>query len=299
MARLGKFMLGGIMGAALGVLFAPKAGKELRQLFRGGRRPALPPVIRRPSAPPYVEPAKDLESRIEVTRQQVEAQLAESVAAPPSGEAETEEPAAAIEGVEEPMAAAALVAPVKVETIGGEAAEKEAIAEEEAEVAAELPAGEAAVIEEAEEEAVAEEEAKEAAVVEEHEEKPAVSREEVATAAPAAEETVSVEEAQTEVVAAEEILTEEETGAAAEAEMVTVQEPEGAPQPAPSGFDREEMKRRIEATRNRLKAKAFDSMVGGEPFVAKEGDTIAEAAPDTGVDKDTSEKIDQLLEEED
>ncbi|GBE57654.1 hypothetical protein BMS3Abin01_00575 [bacterium BMS3Abin01] len=71
--------------------------------------------------------------------------------------------------------------------------------------------------------------------------------------------------------------------------------------PAPTQLDRDEMRRRIEETRARLKAKAFDSMVDGETMIAK-GEDIKPAEgepPDPGIDSETEDRIDQMLEEED
>lgn len=74
-----------------------------------------------------------------------------------------------------------------------------------------------------------------------------------------------------------------------------------APQPAVPGkpeFDREAMRRRIEETRARLKAKAFDAMVSGESFISTEQETDNEGS---GVDLDSESQkaIEQSLREED
>ena len=61
------------------------------------------------------------------------------------------------------------------------------------------------------------------------------------------------------------------------------------------------MRRRIEETRARLKAKAFDSMVEGETMISK-GEDIKPAegeSSDLDIDSEIEDRIDQLLEEED
>lgn len=72
---------------------------------------------------------------------------------------------------------------------------------------------------------------------------------------------------------------------------------------AAGDFDRDAMRLRIEATRNRLKAKAFDAMMSGESaLLARDGG----AAPETGarssemqVDSEVDETIEKTLSEED
>ena len=68
------------------------------------------------------------------------------------------------------------------------------------------------------------------------------------------------------------------------------------------GFDYEDMRRRIEETRNRLKAKAFDAMMSGETaLLSREQASGAEAATPAGipVDADVDRTIEKGLSEED
>lgn len=240
MARFSKFMLGGLFGAAVGMLFAPKSGRELRQSLMGGNPPALPPT--EPESPVEAhdieaqatavmepEPAVYLEERVEESRREVEAELSKTV--PDVAEVEAE--------------------------IAAEAAVEEA-AEEEAEDEAEAGPEEAAA-EEAEDEAEAGE--------------------------PDTEPAVEVDE---KLVALD----------AGDSEEVSPIDQSDAIRPA---VDRDVMRQRIEETRSRLKAKAFDSMVEGETLIATgdEGVSMGDNGGDPGLDDETDEMIDQLLEEED
>jgi hypothetical protein len=70
------------------------------------------------------------------------------------------------------------------------------------------------------------------------------------------------------------------------------------------GFDHEAMRRRIEETRSRLKAKAFDAMMKGESSLLgrdEEGESDSGSAPDAEahVDNEVAETIDSALSEED
>ncbi len=71
--------------------------------------------------------------------------------------------------------------------------------------------------------------------------------------------------------------------------------------PEPSGFDQEEMRRRIDATRARLKAKAFDTMVSGETFIETEADKAAKTEKPAGprLEEDIEKQIDESLKEQD
>jgi hypothetical protein len=73
---------------------------------------------------------------------------------------------------------------------------------------------------------------------------------------------------------------------------------------AESQFDHDAMRRRIEETRNRLKAKAFDAMMKGESaLLARDFDSPASTKPprvDAGaLDSEVAETIDTTLIEED
>jgi hypothetical protein len=89
----------------------------------------------------------------------------------------------------------------------------------------------------------------------------------------------------------------------AEAES-TIGEPSMTVTDAESQFDHDAMRRRIEETRNRLKAKAFDAMMKGESaLLARGSDSPASTMPpqvDTGaLDSEVAETIDTTLIEED
>ncbi len=62
------------------------------------------------------------------------------------------------------------------------------------------------------------------------------------------------------------------------------------------------MRRRIDETRARLKAKAFDAMVSGETFIepeTSEGGLETKHDADVSIDKDLEEQIDKSLKEQD
>ncbi len=297
MARFTRFMLGGIFGTALGLLFAPKTGKEMRRMLMGGRRRALPPAAESPRPAPMTAPPENLEERIEKTREQVEAEIEQSIIIMPAA---LETP----ETVEEEMVA-------ETETVGEEmtaAAEVTAEVEVEIEVDVELEAE--PVAEELEAEPVAEELEAEP-VAEELEAEPVA--EELEAAAEVAVEEAAAEEAVGEEPSGVEEEAGEETNGFAALKIPVAGEPrveetepavdpgESDTGPAPTQLDRDEMRRRIEETRARLKAKAFDSMVDGETMIAK-GEDIKPAEgepPDPGIDSETEDRIDQMLEEED
>lgn len=255
MARLSKYVMGGLVGAVLGLLLAPKTGREMRQMLFGGNRAALPPgdepygKTAQPASPPF-----DLEARIEETRKQVETEL------------------------EAAMPAAGPVIDVKEAVEATAPADEAAVDEVETEPAAEVEAAP-----EIEEEPQAQE-GYESAPIEEPEEEMAIEEEAFAVESPALKADLGIEdEPAVESPAAE----AEEAG-------------EGRPEPA--RIDPDEMRKRIEETRNRLKAKAFDSMVEGETFIAKE-DADTEAVDDEKrepvIDQEASEAIDESLREED
>lgn len=226
MAKFSKFFLGGLFGAALGMLLAPKSGRELRQSLIGGKPPALPPTSPETTtgepAPGMTttammepETAVDLEERLEESRRQVEAELSQAIPAPPETAVEPEVKTAVEEEVEE-------------------------AAEDETEAGPE----------------------------------PAVAEPETGV---------------------EEKIEALDSGGGEEVPPVDQSDAIRPP------VDRDEMRQRIEETRSRLKAKAFDSMVEGETLLATGDDTtpISDPGEDSGLDEDTDEIIDQLLEEED
>ncbi len=92
-------------------------------------------------------------------------------------------------------------------------------------------------------------------------------------------------------------------GVDAEAESA-IGEPSMTITDAESQFDHDAMRRRIEETRNRLKAKAFDAMMKGESaLLARDSDSPASTMPpqvDAGaLDSEVAETIDTTLIEED
>lgn len=68
--------------------------------------------------------------------------------------------------------------------------------------------------------------------------------------------------------------------------------------PEKPAFDREAMRRRIEETRSRLKAKAFDAMVQGESFINTEQESDSEGAK-IDLDSESQHAIEKTLREED
>lgn len=295
MARFSRFLVGGFVGAGLALLFAPKPGRELRRLLMGGERKALPAPEEVYYAPADYEPAAaaeavDLESRIEETRRQVEAQIEETLTAAPPAEAEEEAMTGAVEAPVEKKEAWAAPAPreaVEVEFPAEEAEEAEAeqmIPGEEKEPVTDMVSENEVAMPEAviPEEAPAEAPATEV---------PAPPQEVAAPAVPAEEE------------GWEALKTPSEGEPSLEAELTSPGEPvEEAAAPEPSGIDREEMRRRIDETRARLKAKAFDAMVSGETFIDETGAEKAaehEEADTPGIDKEIDEQIDESLKEQD
>ena len=68
-----------------------------------------------------------------------------------------------------------------------------------------------------------------------------------------------------------------------------------------AAIDQAEMRRRIEETRARLKAKAFDAMMSGEAALLSRdsGDKPVPKSEDHGLDAETDSAIDQSLSQED
>jgi len=159
-----------------------------------------------------------------------------------------------------------------------------------AETTAEVPAADvAAAVAAAAPEPVAEEPAviEEPVVAEEPAapvaEEPIVAEEPVVAAAPVAEEPAVIEEP---------VVAEEPTAPVAE-------EPE-APAREAGGIDQAEMRRRIEETRARLKAKAFDAMMSGEAALLSRdsGEKPVPSADDVKIDEETGSAIDESLSQE-
>ena len=75
--RCRKFMLGVVLGAAAGVLLAPKSGAETRQELFGGQLDILGEPGTEAGAPFAEEPesAEDLKTKIEETRERLKAEI--------------------------------------------------------------------------------------------------------------------------------------------------------------------------------------------------------------------------------
>lgn len=273
MAKLTRLLLGGVFGAGLAYLFSRK---DVRNRLMGGGRPQLPSaegpqVGFCPTATAPVSAPVDLESRIEETRRQVEEQLEEPVTAP--AEATREE----IDVAEAPEIL------LEVETIEAPVEENMAV-----ETAPEI------------------------------EDTPAVESLETSNAV--AEEAIETEGVYVEEKAVPETVTPAETAATEEGELTALGTPvEGEPTigeetpvrtdaeaaaggPVPSQIDRDEMRRRIDETRARLKAKAFDAMISGETFIEPETEEAVrekKSGSEARIDKDLEEQIDRSLKEED
>ena len=90
----------------------------------------------------------------------------------------------------------------------------------------------------------------------------------------------------------------------AEGEPVSAPAPSGTdavPRAADGSFDQEAMRRRIEETRNRLKAKAFDAMMSGEASMLSRDSGSgprASAASPVPLDSEVAESIEKTLTEE-
>jgi len=119
----------------------------------------------------------------------------------------------------------------------------------------------------------------------------------VAAAAPepVAEEPAVIEEP----VVAEEPAVIEEPVVAEEPTAPVAEEPE-APAREAGGIDQAEMRRRIEETRARLKAKAFDAMMSGEAALLSRdsGEKPVPSADDVKIDEETGSAIDESLSQE-
>ena len=179
-----------------------------------------------------------------------------------------------------------------------EAVVEEAVAEPVVQEAAPVPVIEDIVVEEPVAEVVAVEEPVAAASEPEIAEEPAP--EPVAEAAPVVEELAP--EPVVEPVAQEPAMVEEpvavEEPAAAPAEEAPAPEPAAAREGG--GIDQAEMRRRIEETRARLKAKAFDAMMSGEAALLSRdsGDRAVPTGEDHGLDEETDSAIDDSLSQE-
>ncbi len=286
MAKFSRLLLGGVVGAGVALLFSRK---DIRRRLMGGRAqlPAVTEPGPRAGMPTTAAaPMATAEPAAETTAEPAAAPMAgptvapsiTPAAAPVDLESRIEETRRQVEErLENPLAP-----PVEVQEEIDVAEAPEVLIEEEA---AETPAAEAEAISEEEVPAVGESGGEEF-ISEEVEEivasemiTPDVDEEIAALKTPVEGEPTMEDEA---------VVQEEKT--------------EAAGGPAPSQIDREEMRRRIDETRARLKAKAFDAIVSGETFVTPETEEAGfEKSPEGGVglDREIEEEIDKSLKEED
>lgn len=310
MAKFSRLLLGGVVGAGLAYLFSRKDVR--RRLMGGGQAQLMAPetsgtnipvTAYTPVATPVEVPeAADVNEPPVVAPEPVEiiepvvapeiVEVPEMVEAPETVEmpevAETAEP---LETPETAVTTPALDLEARIEETRREVAEQL-----EAPFAAPVPAGDAEVIEEGAE--VEETESIEEAadtVEKESEAKPELEAE-----LTSADKTRPISAPETEEFAdLRTPMAGEPTTAEPEIEAAAPATEAG---PAPSQLDREEMRRRIDETRARLKAKAFDALVSGETFIEPEtdeatGEKRSEARVD--IDRETGEQIDRSLQEED
>jgi len=253
--------------------------------------PAEEPVAETPAAeePTAEEPAVEQPTAEQPTAE--EAAVAEAPPRPfPVWEQHPEEPAgedlrARIEETRETLEAEL------AEPFAQEAAEQEVVDEV---APAEVVAEEVEVLDEAGAAASEAPAAAESPVVEE----PAVVEE------PVADETVIEEQALEAPVPTGEALPEASVAEAPGAETAVAEvapEDSAAESPREGGvIDQAEMRRRIEETRARLKAKAFDAMMSGEAaLLARDsGDKPVPKGDDHGLDAETDSVIDESLSQE-
>src|SRR5665811_2253700 len=262
MAKLTRLLFGGVVGAGLAYLVSRKDVR--RRLMGAGQVQLMAPEAPRADMPTATAPAPvttpveepepvDLESRIIETRRQVEEQL--------------ESPFTASTAVSKEEAEAVVEEAVELEA---EAVELEAEAGEEPDIAEVIVSEEEIDTGEAPETILEEEE-----TVEEEETFESVTE---VSSGPEIEAIIGQETEVTsepEAEAAPELETDEfadlRMPAAGEPSTASPEIDKAAPGteggPAPSQIDREEMRRRIDETRARLKAKAFDALVSGETFI--------------------------------
>ena len=331
MKRLLKFLFGAAVGAAAAVLVTPKTGREWREQLLGDRVRGLltsgtdeyletpapewqaesSVVVAESLAAPVVE-GEDLRERIEATKMAIESEIAQPFQTAPQA---VEVPAPATE-VEEPQAGeepAVEEAPVAEEAVeepfaAAPAYEPEPVAEDEPVAEAEPVAEDEPVAEEAVEEPVGEVSEPVVEVAPELLETPQAQVEEAIPEVPmpsfgeaAAEEPVAEAEPVAEEPLADEPVAEAEPVAeepVAEAEPVA--ETPGEEPAGETTIDQAEMRRRIEETRARLKAKAFDAMMSGEAALLSR-DSGEKAVPrdvDVKVDDELEGKLDESLSQE-
>ncbi|MHB1389728.1 MAG: YtxH domain-containing protein [Thermoleophilia bacterium] len=282
MARLSRFLFGGVVGAGLALILSPKSGKEIRSLISSGGRKQLSAGgedYRAPSdfATPDTsvrEPAAgvSLESRIEETRQQVAQEFDGNLVSAPE--------ASPYAAAEEPEAEAPIFVSEPPAQVDVEEQPDEMIEETPAEME----------IQELPDEMIEETPAEAEIPVQ-----PATGE----SLLKAQKEAASREWETLMKPAEGEPSLEADLNADTTADLNEMDRPAEST-PAPAGIDRDEMRKRIDETRARLKAKAFDAMISGETFVESENPALRrENTPEPGVDQKTADQIDDSLREED
>jgi hypothetical protein len=328
MKRLMKVLLGLSIGAAVAMLFAPKTGRQLRERLIGGATgkllPAAPVEFPEPEAERLWEAGA---ATVVAEPPVVEAVVEEVVAAEPTAaeEAPSEDLRARIEATR--AAVESDITHPFAEVVAEEAVVEEAPAEEVVveEVVAEDVALEESVVEEAAaesvdtEEAVVEESLVDEAVLDDSElpEPAALPTPEEVMEAPLVEPVVEPSEVAEPVV--EQSPAGEPTDgliaditsspvAAVVAEAPVAEPPivedsaaddESAAQEGGT-INQAEMRRRIEETRARLKAKAFDAMMSGESaLLARDsGEKPIPKGTDVKLDGELESTIDESLSQE-
>jgi len=322
MKRFMKILLGLSIGAAVAMLFARKSGRELREQLIGGATGKLLPAAPVEFPEPEGERLWDAGTATVVAEPPIEEPVAEE---PVAEEAVAEEPVAEEAVAEEPVAEE----PVAEEAVAEEPVAEEPVAEEatsedlrpridetraavETDIAqpfASVAAEEAVAEEAAPEEAVVEEPVAAEVVVEEPAEE--LTAETPVSEGPIAEEAPVTEAAEglvADITSSAAVAVGEETPVEAVAEVEAieaeaVEEPIAEEEPAAregGTIDQAEMRRRIEETRARLKAKAFDAMMSGESALLSRdsGERPVPKGDDAKLDGELESTIDESLSQE-
>lgn len=278
MAKFRKFLMGGVVGAGLALVLSRR---EVRKVLMGAGRKALPAAPESSGSAGFstYKPATaavpaEVESEITPADEAL-AQEAAWLENPPV-EAPVQEPA-------QPARAAQLIQEAPYSESAPEALVEEAPAVEDTTDTPETPAAEEPAAPMQEEPV----DSKPAAVE-------PVGENPIDLLGPARESGAGEWDALKFPAAGEPTL-ENETPATAESFT------EASGTPGPAGIDRDEMRRRIDETRSRLKAKAFDAMVSGETFLDETEAEKEQPRPKTasGLDADVEKSIDESLKESD
>ena len=321
MKQLMKILLGLTIGVGIAILFAPKSGRKLREQLIGGATgkllPAAPVEFPEPEGerlwdagtvtavaePPVAEPVFEEPAIVEEAAVAEEEAVAEAAAVEPEvvdevtvAEPEVAEVVDEVTVAEPEVAEEATSEDLRAHIEETRAAVETDIAQPFASTAVEDAVAEEAVVEEVAveetvaEEAVVDEAVAEEAVVEE-------SAEEAAAETPASEAPV-VEEAPVRE-AVEGLIADMTSGPVAEAAAEPVAEEEPVAREGGT-IDQAEMRRRIEETRARLKAKAFDAMMSGEAALLSRdsGEKPVPKGDDVKLDGELESTIDESLSQE-